>query len=301
MTTKRLMFLGSIFLLLGLQGCSSGNFYLKTVAAKDAKITSNIKIAVIPENWYWLGVSNFFPRALVTEFLDLGFTVVERSQLEEVFKELKLSASGAVKEDEKTANAPGVDFGVLDKTSIKKIGDLLGVNAILLTYIVPTMDDEVSKATFRLVDVETAQVLFSITFINSSDKDNGKKILKPGGAVPTKKIIEAISLSIEHLLKGEKRISGEMGALDVKVEQIKGNKRYISPDNVRVAEPEVSSTKQQTHSTQESSSTISEKKVYMKDGAVVVGKSIVIEAGNLKVDSSHGMLTLPVTDVLKIE
>ena len=208
------------FLLLGfLQGCSS-NFYLKTVAAKDAKITSDIKIAVIPENWYWLGVSNFLPRALITEFIDLGFTVVERSQLEEVFQELKLHSSGAVKEDEKKKPGQGVDIAVLDKTSIKKLGELLGVNALLVSYIVPTYNNDVDQATFRLVDVETAQVLFSVTFINSSS-DKTKLIVAPVGAIPTRRVIKAISQSIEKLLKGEKRLEGKMGTLDVTVNPIK--------------------------------------------------------------------------------
>ncbi|MBU2573537.1 MAG: CsgG/HfaB family protein [Elusimicrobia bacterium] len=209
------------FLLLGLlQGCSPGNFYLKTVAAKDAKITSDIKIAVIPENWYWLGVSNFLPRALITEFMDLGFTVVERAQLEEVFQELKLNASGAVKDEEKKKSDKGLDFAVLDKTSIKKIGELLGVNALLVSYIVPSYNENVvNQATFRLVDVETAQVLFSVTFINSST--DGTKLLKAGGAVSTRQVIKAISLSIEKLLKGEKKLEGKMGTLDVTVNPIK--------------------------------------------------------------------------------
>lgn len=216
----RFMLLGLSFLSLGLlQGCTSGNFYLKTVAAKDAKITSDMKIAVIPENWYWLGVSNFLPRALVTEFMDLGFTVVERSQLEEVFKELKLDASGAVKEDEKKKTEQGTDFAILDKTSIKKLGELLGVNALLVTYIVPSYNNDVNQATFRLVDVETAQVLFSVTFINSST--DGTKLIKAGGAVPTRQVIKAISLSIEKLLKGEKKLEGKMGTLDVTVNPIK--------------------------------------------------------------------------------
>jgi len=209
-------------LLLGcLQGCSSSDFYLKTIAAKDAKITSETKIAVIPENWYWFGVSNFLPRALITEFMDLGFTVVERAQLEEIFQELKLNASGAIKDDEKKKTGQGGDFAVLDKASIKKIGELLGVNALLLTYIIPTSRDEkdVSQATFRLVDVETAQVLFSVTFINSSS--DRTKLLRDGGAIPTRQVLKAISLSIEKLLKGEKKLEGKMGTFDVIVNPIK--------------------------------------------------------------------------------
>lgn len=217
----KLLLLSVSFLSLGfLQGCTTSNFYLKTVAAKDAKISSDIKIAVIPENWYWLGVSNFLPRALITEFMDLGFTVVERSQLEEVFKELKLGASGAVKEKESKKLDKGGDFGILDKTSIKKVGEMLGVNALLISYIVPGYNQNiVNQATFRLVDVETAQVLFSVTFINSSP--DGSKLIKAGGAISTRQVIKAISLSIEKLLKGEKKLEGKMGTFDVTVNPIR--------------------------------------------------------------------------------
>lgn len=217
MKKKIVIFLGIPFLCFILQGCT-GNFYLKAVAAKDAKITADIKIAVVPENWYWLGVSNFLPRALITEFMDLGFTVVERSQLEKIFEELKIDVSGAVKDTEKKREEQGLDLGVLDKTSIRKIGELLGVNAILLSYIVPSSSDEVSKATFRLVDVETAQVLFSITFINGVHGDMRK--LKTGDSIPTKQLIEAIKLSVAQLLKGEKRVAGGMGTLNIIVKPI---------------------------------------------------------------------------------
>lgn len=122
-----------------LTGCATQNFYMKTVKSKNAQITNNIKIAIIPENWYWVGTPNFLPRALITEFLDLGFIVVERSQLEKIFSEVKLDLSGAVKDIQtKERISQGVDFGVLDKTSIKKAGELLGVDALLMTYIVPT-------------------------------------------------------------------------------------------------------------------------------------------------------------------
>jgi hypothetical protein len=39
----------------------------------------------------------------------------------------------------------------------------------------------------------------------------------------------------------------------------------------------------------------------MKDGSILTGKSIVIDTGNLKVDSARGILTIPVDDVSKIE
>jgi len=191
-----LVVLSFVTLVVFLSGCATQKFYMKTIKSKNTQITNNIKIAVIPENWYWVGTPNFLPRALITEFLDLGFTVVERSQLERIFSEVKLDLSGAVKDEQtKRKTAEGIEFGVLDKTSIKKTGELLGVDALLITYIVPTYDDNIDKATFRLVNSETAQVLFSITVINNKTD-----------IVAVDKIIETISANIKQLLEGKEKI-----------------------------------------------------------------------------------------------
>ena len=76
-----------VCLLFIFSGCTSSYFYMKGVRAKDSIITNNFRVAVIQENWGYGGVSNFIPRALITEFLELGFTVVERSQLEKILKD----------------------------------------------------------------------------------------------------------------------------------------------------------------------------------------------------------------------
>ena len=44
-----------------------------------------------------------------------------------------------------------------------------------------------------------------------------------------------------------------------------------------------------------------DKKVYLIDGSIVLGKSIAIKSGNFILDSNHGILTIPTTDVLKVE
>ena len=68
-----------------------------------------------------------------------------------------------------------------------------------------------------------------------------------------------------------------------------------------ISEPQPSSSIPQSLPIQERSRESSDKKIYMKDGSILTGKSIVIDTGNLKVDSARGMLTIPVNDVLKIE
>ncbi|MFH1958352.1 MAG: hypothetical protein ABIJ15_07755 [bacterium] len=191
---------GFLFLSLLLSGCATPQrFYMKTVRLSNAEITTKMKIAVVPENWYWLGSPNFLPRALITEFLELGFVVIERSQLENILKEVKLDLTGITKKGEETeASKKGVDFGILDKTTIKKIGEILGVDAILVTYIVPTIGDNIDKATFRLVDVETSKVLFSTTFINRKQAES--EIVSIGELLPV------LSTHIKQLLAGKTKI-----------------------------------------------------------------------------------------------
>lgn len=58
--------------------------------------------------------------------------------------------------------------------------------------------DNIDKATFRLVNAETAQVLFSITVINNKTT-----------LVATDRIIETISVNIKQLLEGKDKILSE--------------------------------------------------------------------------------------------
>lgn len=276
-----------VFFVCSVLGCVSpgtGKFYMKTVKAKNANITNNVKIAVLPENWYWTGVSNFLPRALITEFLDLGFEVVERTQLERLFEEMKLDYSGAVK-DRKEARMEGGNFETLDKTSLKKMGELLGVNALLITYIVPTFSssmkssdkgaewssgESISQATFRLVDIETAKVLFSITVINP-------------GVFSTSMIVEAISSNIKQLLEGESKIMSEAGQMDKK--QI-----IVKPQMIKIEDSDETYEKGVKKSEKQGKLKLmqeyySEAVEYYKDGQYEEAIAKLNE--NLKLDSNH--------------
>ncbi len=185
-------------LVLILSGCAtSGSFYMKTVKYRHAPLTNKMKIAVIPENWYW-SVSSFLPRALITEFMDLGFVVIERSQLERILKEIKLEQTGVVKGKKEKPKDEVVNFDVFDKRSIKKLGEILGVDAFLVTYVIPTYSGNVSKATFRLVHTETSKVLFSTTFI----QDNKSP-------VPIKTVIRTIAQDVKLLLYGDYKVVTE--------------------------------------------------------------------------------------------
>lgn len=75
----------TLLVLLLITGCTQvPTYYIKTVPSPKQDI---IEIAIIPENWdtYW--ISSFAYRALITELMDVGFTVIESSNIVSIIDE----------------------------------------------------------------------------------------------------------------------------------------------------------------------------------------------------------------------
>ena len=142
-------------------GCVTldSKYFIKTVPSPTRFFS---KVAVIPENWdsYW--ISSFSHRALVTELMDAGFQVIERSNIETTIKEQQSETAGKIKMDD--TGSMSFELYTLDKTTISELGEKLGVNHLILVYVVPT-GRKVHMGTVRLVEVETAKILTSTTFI----------------------------------------------------------------------------------------------------------------------------------------
>ncbi|MCB4757558.1 MAG: DUF799 family lipoprotein [Elusimicrobia bacterium] len=118
------------------------------------------RIAVLPfESWneYLSGntLSDYFVHNLIRTFPEV--TVVERRELQKIFKEQLFSRTGAVNSE-----------------SVNKIGEILGVDAILVGKVT-TLDTIVGNRgaisiVYRLINMNTGQVIWS-------DKQNAK--MKP--------------------------------------------------------------------------------------------------------------------------
>lgn len=78
---------------------------------------------------------------LILELVRRGVEVIERSRLEEVLAELKLAQTGAI-----------------DPSSVKRLGKILGADAVVTGTVVELVDGEV-EVLARLVHVETGRVL----------------------------------------------------------------------------------------------------------------------------------------------
>ena len=146
------------------------HFYLKTVVNPSH---SKVKVAVLPENWDYYWVSAFAYRSLITELMDVGFKVIERSNLVSILNEQKLQNSGLVEDRENFL----YETRTLDRIKIAKLGKLLGVDKLVLIYVVPS-GRKLNMATIRMVDVESSVVLTSTTVIIPTKGEDVDVIMK---------------------------------------------------------------------------------------------------------------------------
>ena len=149
-----------IFILVSIliTSCATHKYYIKTSVSPD----SNIKVAVINENADSWWVSSIAYRTLITELMDVGFKVIERTNLEQINKEQKLTTSSGLTDKENETTKEYIS-SVLDKNTIKEIGNMLGVDKLIVTYVVPNRNLKISLCTIRLVNDFSGEVLTSTT------------------------------------------------------------------------------------------------------------------------------------------
>ena len=138
---KKLILLSILMLIVS---CSTQKYYIKTSVSPE----SNIKVAIINENIDSWWVSSISYRVLITELMDAGFKVIERTNLENIIKEQKLTSSGlSTSENENDETSKNYISSILDKNSIKEIGNMLGVDKLIITYVVPNRDRKIGICT----------------------------------------------------------------------------------------------------------------------------------------------------------
>ena len=122
-----------IVFLLSIIGCYNQrlDYYIKTVPPPESHIAS---VALIQENWDNFWISGITYRALITELMDVGFKVVEMENLDIILDEQKRQYSGLVEENAELVG----ETGFLNKTSIARIGKMLGVDYLIPVYVIPT-------------------------------------------------------------------------------------------------------------------------------------------------------------------
>jgi len=143
--------------------------FLKTALSKDAPLPKDSKVAV-------LGEGGFLATALVTELLDLHYSVIERTQVGAVMREQALAREGLIHEESRSVIQGGdssltkFDRQFLNKDDIMKLGSLMGVDAFVLYHLTPYeyqwANHSFGAVTVRWVNAKDADIMFSLTFIN---------------------------------------------------------------------------------------------------------------------------------------
>ncbi|MCE5263310.1 MAG: CsgG/HfaB family protein [Deltaproteobacteria bacterium] len=87
---------------------------------------------------------------LATRLMGIGFSIVERTQLERILSEQKLSASG-----------------LLSKSDINKIGKLMDVDMLVMGNLDKNSFNTLYQtATVKFIDIETGEVLINMVCTN---------------------------------------------------------------------------------------------------------------------------------------
>ena len=221
----------AVLLALASAGCVK-SYYLKTVKAADAPTVNNLKIVLIPENWEERGNTTYqvFEKALTTELIERGFTMIERNNLKDVYLDLKkvvfadmpvqsvnnpsvnLKIEGvgkpetemldvtSMKSDSKMASIapvlPGLSLSGV--TSVRKIRELTGADIVLLLNVkISCVAEEngvcyISSVVAHFVDLESAKVLISTTFL--ADENSNMSMVN---------VMKEISKSWKSILEGK--------------------------------------------------------------------------------------------------
>jgi TolB-like protein len=146
----------ALALLLAAPSARGGDFdKLASLLSRAAKAHGRARIAVVP--FQVIGGKGSTSGRIVSERLvgpltaDGDVEVVERSMLESVMREQRLQATGAV-----------------DARSVKELGKILNVDALIMGTVIALKDDRV-EVNARLIDAESAKVLFAAEIKTEQD------------------------------------------------------------------------------------------------------------------------------------
>lgn len=143
-------------LLLTARSARAGDFdKLAVLLSRAAKVSGRKRVAVLP--FQVIGGRGSSSGRIVSERLvgpltDQGAVeVVERAMLESVMREQQLQLSGAV-----------------DARSVKELGKILNVDALVMGTVIALKDDRV-EVNARLIDAESAKILFASEIKTAQD------------------------------------------------------------------------------------------------------------------------------------
>lgn len=171
-----------LLLSLYLAGCSGS--YVRSTYSKNAPAKDSYVLGIASENTLSDAIGN--------ELLRYGFTIVERSRIQAVLEELKLSASG-----------------VLLPNNLKQVGNILSVDALVFTTVQSDASNPntVGSASIKVVDVESGQLLAGVNYQNRNFSKIEPGVVSKREPLPktARKIAKSISKAFKKIRKATKK------------------------------------------------------------------------------------------------
>lgn len=133
-----------LFLLLILISCS-GRPMVNTSVNKNVNFNRSSRMAIVPGAASSFGL--LLPDALLTEFLGLGFNIVERNEIAKLLREQNLSLSG-----------------ILENQDYSKIGKIANIETLIIVVSKENSNGAVASASIKVINVTNGYVIISSTY-----------------------------------------------------------------------------------------------------------------------------------------
>jgi len=199
----RAVCVGMLLMAMVVAGCASSSGESYAAVGYDFASLDKVAIVEVTGRVYGEGAKNQISNMFVMELMKKGYTVVERSQVKALLKEQEFQASD-----------------VTSDQGAAKVGQVLNVPAVM-TIDIPKYGNEKMSMSAKLIDVETAAILW----IGSGDGSTGKTAATVLGAIGG----AALGAALGGGDTSDRVVGGVIGGV---VGGVAGN--MLSPDQVKV-------------------------------------------------------------------
>ncbi len=199
----RAVCIGMLLMAIAVAGCASSSGESYAAAGYNFGNLDKVAIVEVTGRVYGDAAKNQISNMFVMELMKKGYTVVERSQVKAILKEQEFQASDLASDQ-----------------GAAKAGQILNVPAVL-TIDIPKYGNEKMSMSAKLIDVETAAILW----IGNGDGSTGRTAATIVGAVAG----AAAGVALGGGDTGDRVAGGVIGGV---VGGVAGN--MLSPDQVKV-------------------------------------------------------------------
>ena len=175
-----------VTLIIGVSGCATTH-QAWTEKSNKFQPDANKRVAIFP---LYGDMTGAVADAITTEFMGMGYEVVERTNVNAVLREMKMDYSG-----------------VIDTTQAKEIARVTNADAIVFGSAKTTLDGGIYFLDLRFVDIKTGEILWSSNYINGESKSPRESITEISKSIQEKIKKMSSASAIDTRLQLSRRLS----------------------------------------------------------------------------------------------